>query len=438
MDLIKDPVGAVFRKYLTASLGSAIIMSIYAFVDAIAVGQAEGPAGAAAMAVLSPVFGVFVFLALMFGIGGSVLMSAARGENNPEEGDRWYSAAMLLMGIVAVAVWLAFLLLHEPLLALFGADSELMPLVMRYAWWLLGFSPLVIAAIFLACFVRNDGNPGLAMKAVLIGGAFNIFGDWFLVFPMGLGIAGAGIATIVSNALQTVILCTHFFGSKCSMRLVKPDGIPGRAKAICSIGFGAGMLDLANVFLFCLFNNQIMHYGGVAYLAVFGAVETMSSLFQSLFSGVGQALQPVASVNYGAKELGRVRAFLRHALAAGVCLGVVFTLTGLLFPEFVVRLFMDATPEVLDIAGSVIRPYVVTFLFMGVNVVATYYLQSTLCARQATVISLLRGIAVSGTLILGLPLLFDVTGIWYAMPAAEGLVCILSLVWLRKSHSEPV
>ena len=431
MDLITDPVGPVFRKYLTASLGGAVIMSIYAFVDAIAVGQAEGPEGAAAMAVLSPLFGVLVFLALVFGIGGSVLMSAARGEKCPEEGDRWYSAAMVLMGIAAAVVWVVFLLLHEPLLTLFGADAGLMPLVMRYAWWLLGFSPLVIAAIFLACFVRNDGNPGLAMKAVLIGGAFNIFGDWFLVFPLGLGIAGAGIATVVSHVLQTAILCTHFFSRRCTMRLVRPERLLHRAKAICSAGFGAGMLDLANVFLFTLFNQQIMHYGGVAYLAVFGAVETMSSLFQSLFSGVGQALQPVASINYGAKELGRVRAFLRQAVAASLGLGVVFTLIGLLFPEFVVRLFMDVTPEVLEIAGGVIRPYVVTFLFMGVNVTATYYLQSTLRAKRATVLSLLRGIGVSGALILLLPLIFDVTGIWYAMPAAEGLVCILALYWLR-------
>lgn len=432
MEITQAPIGRVFRKYLFSSFGSALIMSVYAFVDAIAVGQAEGPDGAAVMAVISPLFGVFVFLALVFGIGGSVLMSAARGEGDDGEADRWYSAAMLLMGIVTAVVWIACLVFHRPLLRLFGANDELIPLVMRYSSWLIGFSPLVIGAIFLACYVRNDGAPGLAMRAVLIGGGFNILGDWLLVFPLGLGITGAGIATVVSNGLQTIVLCTHFFSKRCTMRLTKPGGLWHRAKAICSVGFGAGMLDLANVVLFCLLNNQIMRYGGVLYLAVFGAVETMSTLFQSLFAGVGQALQPIVSTNFGAKLHDRVRATLRYAMLTAVALGAAFTLFGLCAPKFIVRVFMDATPETLAIAGSVVRPYCTIYVFMAVNVAATYYLQSTLRARQSTAISLARGLVVSGLFILLLPLVFGRDGIWYAMPAAEFLVFLLSLVWISQ------
>lgn len=430
MDLIKDNVGRVFRHYLAASMGSAVVMSIYSFVDAIAVGQAEGPEGAAAMAVISPLYGVIVFLSLMCGIGGAVLMSNARGEGRKEEGDAWFGAALGLMGGITLLVWLAFLLLHNQIFSLFGADAELLPMVMRYAWWVIGFFPLFIASIFLACFVRNDGAPGLAMKAVLIGGAVNIFGDWFLVFPMGMGISGAGLATVISNFLQTVILCTHFFSKKSQLRVEKPRGFGGRTKAICGIGFGAGMLDFANVVLFCILNNQIMRYGNTNYLAVFGAVGTMSTLLQSLFSGVGQAVQPVVSVNYGAGEQKRVRSVLKLGLAVAVAMGIVFTLVGLLFPSQLVRLFMDATPEVLAIASEVVRPYVLIFLFMGANVVATYYLQSTLQPKLSNVVSLLRGLFVSGALILILPAIFGICGVWYAMPLAECLVCIFAAVCL--------
>jgi len=387
------------------------------------------------MAVLNPLFGVLVFLALVVGIGGSVLMSTARGEGDWDEGDRWFSASMIVMGVVALIVWAVFLTLHRPILRLFGADEALLPLVMRYSRWLLGFSPLVIAAIFLACFVRNDGNPGLAMRAVLLGGAFNILGDWLLVFPLGLGITGAAIATVVSHAIQTVVLCTHFLHKRCSLRLTRPGGLAGRLGRIASIGFGAGMLDLANAVLFALLNNQVMRYGGVVYLAVFGAVGTMSSLFQSLFSGVGQALQPIVSVNFGAKEHERVRGTLRYALAASLTLGVLFMLVGLCAPKAVVRLFMHATPETLAAAGSVIRPYSVVYLFMAVNVTVTYFLQSTLRAKQATAVSLLRGLIVSGGMILLLPLAFGLTGVWYAMPAAELIVCVLSLWWIRDKRA---
>lgn len=433
MELTTAPLGRLFKKYLAASLGSAVVMTIYSFVDAIAVGQSEGPDGAAAMAVLTPVFGVYIFLALVFGIGGSVLMGNARGENDGKEADAWFSASMVLMGGVALVVWLALLIFHRPFLLLFGASEAIYPLLMRYAWWLIGFSPLVIASVFLACFVRCDGNPGLAMRAVLIGGAFNIFGDWFLVFPLGLGIAGAGMATIGSNVIQTAILCSHFRGKKCSMRLVKPQNLAARAKAIVSVGFGAGMLDLANVVLFALTNNQIMRYGGVTYLAVFGAAETMSTLFQSLFSGVGQAVQPIASVNYGAKEYPRVRRTLRYGVLTALALGLLFSLFGVAFPQLVVRVFMDATPEVLAIAGGVVRPFCFIFLFMSFNVVATYYLQSVLRARASTVISLLRGLIVSGVFILVLPLIFGRDGLWWAMPAAEAAVCAVAAVLLARA-----
>ncbi len=432
MDLIKDNLGKVFRHYLAASMGSAVAMSVYSFVDAIAVGQAEGPDGAAAMAVISPLYGVIVFLALMCGIGGAVLMSNARGEGEIEGGNAWFSAALALMGGITLLVWLAFIFLHDQIFSLFGADADLLPMVMRYARWVIGFFPLFIASIFLACFVRNDEAPGLAMKAVLIGGGFNIFGDWFLVFPMGMGISGAGLATVISNGLQTAILCTHFFSKKSKLRMRRPQGIGGRSKAICSVGFGAGMLDFANVVLFCILNNQIMSYGGTDYLAVFGAVGTMSTLFQSLFSGVGQAVQPVVSVNYGAGEHKRVRGVLKLGLAVAIAMGILFALLGLIFPRWLVKLFMSATPEVLAIAPEVVRPYVLIFLFMGVNVVATYYLQSTLQPKLSNVVALMRGLFVSGGLILILPAIFGISGVWYAMPLAECLVCIFVAICLAR------
>jgi putative MATE family efflux protein len=417
----------VFRHYLRASMGSAVVMSIYAFVDAIAVGQAEGPNGAAAMAVISPMYGVIVFLALMCGIGGGVMMGNSRGEGNWEEGDRWFSAALLLMGGVTVAAWLLFLCFRHQIFTVFGADEELLPLVMRYVRWVVGALPVFLASIFLATFVRNDGDPELAMKAVLIGGGVNIFGDWFLVFPMGMGISGAGLATLISNVLQTAILCTHFRSKKSQLHLKKPQRMGFRCRTICGIGFGAAMLDLANVVLFSLFNNQIMRYGGANYLALFGAVGTMSTLVQSLFSGVGQSIQPVISVNYGAGAHDRVKRVLRMAMMVALGLGICFTCLGLLLPQQIVKLFMSATPEVLALAPQAVRPYVLIYLFLGINVVVIYYLQSTLQPKLSNTVALLRGLVVSGALILLLPYLFGVAGVWWAMPVSELLVCIFGL-----------
>jgi len=434
MDLVKDDLGKVFRKYLFSSMGGSVITSIYLFVDAVIVGQAAGPAGAATMAVMNPAYGVLIFLSLVCGIGGSVLMSASWGEGDREEGNRFCTCGVTLMAVVTAAIWLVLLLFHDPLFRLFGADDEILATTMTYAWWIIGFTPLIMLSVFLACYVRNDGNPGLAMVAVLVGGSFNMVGDWVLVFPVGMGISGAGLATVISNALQIGILATHFFSKKNHIRLVKGCGFFQRVPKVISVGFGAGMLDLANVILFTLMNQQVMKFGGAVYLALFSAASTLSTFFQSMFAGVGQALQPMASVNFGAKEMGRVRGIRNRSVVVAGIMGVVFSLFGILCPELVVKITMDATEEIVSLAHMAVRPYSVIFLFMALNVVSTYYLQSTLQDKQATAISLLRGLVVSGIMIFLLPAVIGAEGIWWAMPVAEALVCVVSMGLIFKKR----
>lgn len=438
MDLVKDDLGRVFRRYLFPSIGGALIMAVYATVDAIAVGQAEGPAGAAAMAVINPLYGVIVFLALLCGIGGAVLMSAARGEGQQEESRCWFAAALIVMGLLTAAAWLVFLFGHDAIFTAFGADAAVLVLVNRYARWLIWFFPFFIGSIFLACYIRNDGAPGLAMRAMLIGGTLNIFGDWFFVFPLGMGISGAGLATMLSNLVQVGVLGTHFLSKNNALGLRRPDRLWFRAGKILSVGFGAAMLDLANVILFSLVNNQIMRYGSVEHLAVFGAVGTIATLFQSMFSGVGQALQPIASVNFGARALDRVHRLLRMALTVSAALGVVFTGLCMAAPGALVRLFMSDSGSVLAIAPPVVRLYAGIFLFMSVNIVVIYYLQATVHARAANAVSLLRGLIVSGALVLLLPLFAGITGVWAAQPLSELLVCVVSCVLLRRTRREEI
>lgn len=432
MDFITENVGRLYRKYLIASMASALVMSVYSFVDAIAVGQSEGPTGAAAMAVITPLYGVLIFLGILCGVGGSVLYGNARGEGKAEKANALFTAASGLMLLLIVLAWLAFSLFHEAIFTFFGADSALMPKVMEYAIWLIRFLPLFILPTFLSSFIRNDGAPGLAMGAVIAGGCVNIFGDWLFCFPLGMGMTGAALATVIGTGLQVVIMCSHFFSKKCTLRLVKPTHILPALGQTLRIGLGASVLDLGTVLLAILMNNQIMHYGDATALAVYGVVATISSLFQALFCGVGQAIQPIVSANCGAGKKDRIQAVWKLALITVVGMGIVFTAIGELFPEGIVRLFMDVTPEVLSAAPSIIRPYFLLFLFLGVTVLSTYHLQSIMHGTMSMVISLLRSMVVSGLLLILLPLAWGLTGVWLAMPLSELIVAIVALVYMGK------
>lgn len=432
MDFITGDIKQLYRKFLTASMASAMVMSIYSFVDTIAVGQSEGPAGAAAMAVITPLYGVLIFLGILCGVGGSVLYGNARGEGKEEKANALFTAATGLMLFLILLVWIIFALFHQQIFTFFGAYAELMPKVMEYARWLIWFLPVFILPTFISSFIRNDGAPGLAMAAVIIGGCVNIFGDWFFVFPLGLGMTGAAIATVLGTSVQVIIMCIHFFTKKCTLRIVKPNHVKPAICQTLGIGFGASVLDLGTVILSIIMNNQIMRYGDTNALAVYGVVATITSLFQALYCGVGQAIQPIVSANCGAMQADRIKQVWKMSLTTVIVLGIGFTAVGELFPTQIVRLFMDVTPEVLTVAPGIIRPFFLLFLFLGITVLATYHLQSIMHRRMSMMIAVLRSVVISGLLIYILPLFMGILGVWVAMPISELIVAIIALIYIQK------
>ena len=336
------------------------------------------------------------------------------------------------MLFLILLVWIIFALFHQQIFTFFGADAELMPKIMEYARWLIWFLPVFILPTFISSFIRNDGAPGLAMAAVIIGGCVNIFGDWFFVFPLGMGMTGAAIATVLGTSVQVIIMCIHFFTKKCTLRFVKPNHVKPAICQTFGIGFGASVLDLGTVILSIIMNNQIMRYGDTNALAVYGVVATITSLFQALYCGVGQAIQPIASANCGAMQADRIKQVWKMSLTTVIVLGIGFTAVGELFPTQIVRLFMDVTSEVLAAAPGIIRPFFLLFLFLGITVLATYHLQSIMHGTMSMVIAVLRSVVISGLLLFVLPLFLDITGVWIAMPISEFIVAVVALLYIYK------
>ncbi len=432
MDYLTSSTKALYRKYLIASLGSALVITIYSFVDTIAVGQSEGPAGTAAMAVITPIFGILVFFGILFGIGGSVLMNNAKGEGNEEKGNAYFTTALILVVGFTVVTWVLFARFSKPILFFFGATQGTLPLVMRYVQWLIRCWPIFIFSTFIGAFVRNDNAPGLVMAGVISGGCFNIFGDWFFVFPLGMGMEGAAIATVLGTTLQCLIICSHLFRKRCRLKLAKPFRMGKAIRKIFVIGIGASLLDLGTVVLSTITNNQILRYGNAVELAIYGVMTTIAALVQAMYCGVGQAIQPLVSANFGGRQYGRVRQFLKMSVVTVLIMGVLFTALAEGLPVPIVQLFMDATPEVLAAAPNSMRLYSLLYLFLGFTVLSTYYLQSVMRDRASMAIGILRSLVVSGLLLCLLPLFWGINGVWLALPVSECIVTVVAAVFLSK------
>lgn len=172
MDFLTDNIKPLYFKYLGAAFGSALISSIYGVVDMAMVGQYQGPEGTAALAVVSPIWNIIYSLGLLMGIGGSVLFSTIRGESeqNQKRSNEYFTAAFIGTAILAAITWLAIIFFDKELLLLFGADETLLPLARRYVLPVKFAVPSFLFTQLLSAFLRNDGNPGLATKAVIFGG----------------------------------------------------------------------------------------------------------------------------------------------------------------------------------------------------------------------------------------------------------------------------
>lgn len=237
MDLLKGNLKKIYFKYLFASFGSALIVSVYSLVDCVMVGQYEGPDGVAALATVAPVWNIIYSLGLLFGIGGSVLMSAAKGAGDESRGNSFYTMAFIGAAVVAVLSWLGIIFFQDALLRLFGADDLLLGLAGKYLFWIKFVAPLFVFGQFFAAFIRNDNAPATATVAVMAGGVFNIIGDYIFVFVCDMGISGAGLATALGQVLSICILCSHILSKKCRLRFERPVGFGHMTRQIVLTGF---------------------------------------------------------------------------------------------------------------------------------------------------------------------------------------------------------
>lgn len=436
MDLLQGDIHKLYHKYLVPAISSSVAIAIYSFVDTIAIGQGVGALGMAACAVILPVFIIANFIALLCGIGGSVLMSQERGRGHREKGDGYYTISLILVLLLTLVAWGIGMKYQVPLYRLCGADELVLPYAVEYGSWIFGFLPSFVFTNFLGCYIRMDGAPKFVMVITLIGGVINIIGDYVFVFPMEMGMTGAALATVLGSVVQTLLLIGFILLKKSTLQLRKPEHLFFDAWRILMVGFGAGISQLAIILITFLMNNQIMRYSGSAALAVYGMLSTVASLYMSIFNGIGQAAQPIVSTNYGSGQLDRCWAVGKLGLWTAGLFGMLFLGSSLLFPMQITRIFMQVTPEIEEIAPYIVRVYALSFLPQAISIFVTAYLQSVMRPHAAAFIAIARGMVLNGVLLFLMPWVMGEIGVWWAIPAAEGLTMLIAVVYLQRMQQQ--
>lgn len=434
MDLLRDNLKKLYFKFLIPSLGSAMVMSIYTLTDAIVIGKGVGTDALAALSITTPLLCILMSTGILFGVGGSVQMSVHRGSGNTVKSNRYFTVSFMMIAAVTALLWILYVTCMPSLLRLMGANATLYPYAMSYMHYINIFLPVAVFSNFVAIFVRADNDPNRAMAGVLLGGVFNIVMDIVLVFPLKQGISGAALAPVIGMLIQILVASSHFLSKKNELRFIMPHRLLNSMKNIVTAGIPSFFNEFANGFIVLLFNIQILKYCGDAALSIYSVVSNCVILFNSLFTGVGQSVQPVISTNHGAGNTDRIAAIKKLAYTTILIMGAVFSLAGILFPRTVCGIFIDMNDTLGVITDFGIRAYFFAFIPFGINLMTSYYLQAVLKTGQSLCISLLRNIILSSVCIIVFPLIFGGSSLWLVAPVIEAVTLIVSIGFIAQTN----
>jgi putative MATE family efflux protein len=293
-----------------------------------------------------------------------VIFSTSRGRRDENTAQAYFTLSVLYGAVLSILAVACIGFFNEPLFRFFGADDELLKLAKGYLAPILYALPCCLFSCILSAFLRNDGNPGLATKAVIIGGIFNVIGDYLCVFVLDMGIFGAGLATAIGQFVSVGVMLLHFVGKKNTLRFVKVTQAVRKLGSITVTGFSTAINDLALGVIGVLFNRQIMKYLNSDALAVYGVITQVTVFAQCLAYGAGQAAQPIISQNFGAGQNDRIKQCLKYGLYTSAVMGLCWTGVMLLVPNLFVNFFMTPTASVLEIAPGIIRAYGISYILL--------------------------------------------------------------------------
>ena len=432
--LREKPIKNLFISYLIPAVLGMVLMSVNIVIDAVMISRGVGANGLAGVNVAIPAFSIFFSISLWIGMGGATLYSIALGENKIERARSIFTQSMTVAVVIVGALMIICLWRIEDLAYLFGANEVILPYALDYLTVLLTFGMIYVLENILSTFIRNDGNPNLAMAGLVVTALLNIAFDYIFIFIFGWGVTGAAAATILSAAIGFLVLLSHFFRKSSILKWTKFHFEWNTVKQIMVIGFPSFTAEITVAIVTIGFNVTFMKYAGELGVASYAIVNSIHSMMLLVFFGVGAALQPIASFHYGANLPERLKEGLNLAVKTAIVLGCVAIVSGLFFGEYIIGLFDVQSEELLTLTVTGMSLFFIQYVFFGYNIVYGEYFQSVRQTRKSILIILSRGLLLIIPLLWIMPKLFGVNGIWLVMPVSEVLTAIVVFGMNRISH----
>ena len=435
LDFLKGPVWkSIVAQAIPLALGQ-LVQLLYNVVDRIYLGHmGDGNSMAlTGVGLTFPVITLIMAVTALFGVGSVPLFSIERGAGNDDKAGKILGNAFALLmcsSLVLVAVGYLFM---KPILFAFGASEESFLFAKEYLdIYLLG-TAFSMTTTGLNGYINAQGFPRIGMYSVVIGAVCNIVLDPVFIFGMDMGVAGAALATVISQAVSAVWVLRFLTGEKVPVPLIRKNiGIdPQITKDICKLGTASFIMQGTNCLVQVACNSTLQLFGGDLYVGIMTVTNSVREIFSLPVMGLTSGAQPVISYNYGAKEYERVRSGIRFNTFMGTAYTAVAWLLVVLFPGFWFGIFSDDA-SMMAAGIEAMQIYFFGFVFMAFQFAGQTTFQAVGDAKHAIFFSLLRKAIIVVPLTLLLPRLgFGVLGVFLAEPISNVIGGLASYITMR-------
>lgn len=420
-------------QYIAPNILAMVGISCYILADTFFIATAQGTNGITALNLALPIYGLIFAIGSMIGTGSAIRYTLANATGQ-EQAKKYFSNALLWDAIISLFFIAAGLLSPGGVMQIMGADAEIKVIGAPYIRIVLCFTPFFMMNYAFTAFVRNDNAPHIAMAATLLSSLFNIVFDYLFMFPMGMGMQGAALATAISPIVSMAICMTHYLSPKSSVSFHFMVPSVKMLISSCSLGVVAFVGEIASAVTTMVFNFVLLGLDGNTAVAAYGVIANTALVGTAIFNGVSQGLQPLASEAHAKGEADEKRKILIKSVLTGIVLAVVLIGGVWIFAPQITEVFNSEHSEQLAIyAVPGIRIYFAGFFAAAINIIFAGFLSATDHAKESSIVAISRGIVAIIAFALILPKFLGITGVWLAFPAAEVLTLFIAFAISKKN-----
>lgn len=424
-------------KFTLPTIAMMIFTSIYGVVDGVFVSNCVGSDAFAAVNLIMPIIMILGSVGFMIGTGGSAIVSKTLGEGKKEKANEYFSMLVYMCVVSGVILSVIGIIFTGPIAVLLGAKGSIAKDCVTYGRTVF----FMLTGLFLQnafqSFLVVAEKPKLGLFVTLLAGFTNMFLDFLFVYVLRFGVFGAALATGISQFVGSVIPIIYFAGGKNNvLKLTKCRFNKDIIIKTCINGSSEMVTNMSMSLVNILYNMQLMKYIGTNGVVAYGIIMYVGFIFVGTYMGYAVGSAPVISYHYGAGNKDELKNLFKRSLTIIIVSSVVMTLIAEIIAGYLAGIFVSYDNNLLELTTEAIRIYAVSYLISGINIFASSFFTALNNGVVSAVISFMRMFVFQIVMILFLPVVLGISGIWTAVIAAEVLSVVISVMFLVKNRKK--